>query len=340
MKADQRETEAIARVLSRAECVWLTTHVKSDGDGVGCELALERALKAMGKDVHVINDTPVPSDLRFLLRGEEEILVYEPEAHRDFLGRTDAVVVLDVGEIYRLGRLKEVFMRSTAAKVCLDHHGGCDPVFHHRIVEPSAGSTGEILFGLLRAMGTPLTEKVATPIFAAISVDTGSFSYERCTPDTFHTGAELVAAGAKPYAIHLALNWQRRIGEVRLEGEVIKNLRLDFDGALAYSEISHDMLDRYGIDPMEMPAVVNIPLVVRGVELAFLFVESGVGSINVSVRSKGRIHVDGLARSFGGGGHPLASGFSIEGTLKEAKARVLNAAGTLMGRSKTPCDTA
>lgn len=149
-----------------------------------------------------------------------------------------------------------------------------------------------------------------------------------------------MAAGADPYQIHVSLNWQRKLEEVKLEGEVIQNLQLDPSGLIAYSEVSRDMLRRYLIDPMEMPTVVNVPLSVGGVEVALLFVELDPCCINVSARSKGRVLVDRLARRFGGGGHPLAAGFTIKATLEQAKLWTLAAARELLERPSNLCDTA
>ncbi len=340
MKLNDKIIQSAADALLKANKIWLTTHVKSDGDGIGSELALVRALRALGKDARVVNDTVVPKALRFLQVDGDEIMLFDPNDHDAFLRSADTVVVLDVGLTYRLGRMESRFLESSAVKICLDHHCDCDKAFHHILSDPDVGSTGEILFRLLRAMKVEIGPEVASPLFAAISIDSGSFSYERCTPQTFHTAGELVAAGAEPYALHLNLNWQRRLSEVKLEGDVIQNLRLDGTGVIAYSEVSRDMLKRYTIDPMEMPAVVNIPLSLKGVELALLFVELDPCTINVSARSKGRIPVNALARQFGGGGHPLAAGFCIKGPLEQVKAKVLAEARSFMGKPSSLCDSA
>ncbi len=340
MKLNDKIIQSAADALLKANKIWLTTHVKSDGDGIGSELALVRALRALGKDARVVNDTVVPKALRFLQVDGDEIMLFDPNDHDAFLRSADTVVVLDVGLTYRLGRMESRFLESPAVKICLDHHCDCDNAFHHILSDPDVGSTGEILFRLLRAMKVEIGPEVASPLFAAISIDSGSFSYERCTPQTFHTAGELVTAGAEPYALHLNLNWQRRLSEVKLEGEVIQNLRLDGTGVIAYSEVSRDMLKRYTIDPMEMPAVVNIPLSLKGVELALLFVELDPCTINVSARSKGRIPVNALARQFGGGGHPLAAGFCIKGPLEQVKAKVLAEARSFMGKPSSLCDSA
>ncbi len=314
---------AAARALQTARKVWITTHIKSDGDGIGCELALARALRARGAEAKIINDTVVPRALRFLLAMPDEILLFDPARDGSFINEADMAVVLDVGLGYRLGRLEAPFRASGAVKLCLDHHLDTEPLFDHLLCDPKLNATGEILFHLLKVMGGDLTPSVATPLYTSLVVDSGNFSYERCTPETFRVAGALVEAGARPYYVHVNLHWRRSLAEVKLEGEVIENVELCPDGRVACGLVSREMLRRYTIDPMEMPDIVNIPLSLDGIEIALLFVELEQGYIKVSARGKGRIKVSELAHVFGGGGHPLAAGFSIKASLKEAREKVL-----------------
>ncbi len=321
---------AAARALQTTRRVWITTHIKSDGDGIGCELALARALRARGAEVRIINDTVVPHPLRFLLAGPDEILIYDPARDDRFIQQADTAVVLDVGLGYRLGRLEAKLRQSAAVKICLDHHLDTEPLFDHLLCDPELNATGEVLFHLLKVMGAELTPSVATPLYTSLVVDSGNFSYERCRPETFRMAGALVEAGARPYYVHVNLHWRRSLAEVKLEGEVIDNVELCSDGRVACGLVSSEMLRRYTIDPMEMPDIVNIPLSLEGVEIALLFVEMDSGYIKVSARGKGRVKVSDLAHVFGGGGHPLAAGFSVRTTLEEARRRVLNECRALL----------
>lgn len=175
MSLHEKDLETVGSIVLNAQKLWLTTHVKSDGDGVGCELALLRALQELGKDARAINDTVVPKALQFLQESTGEILVYDPERDDAFIRGADTVVVLDVGLPYRLGRLDKVFSETSGTKICIDHHLEVDSVFSHVLADHEAGSTGEILFRLLKGAGIGLDVRVSTPLFAAISVDTGSF---------------------------------------------------------------------------------------------------------------------------------------------------------------------
>lgn len=314
----------IAEAVMSSGKVWITTHINSDGDGLGAELALKRALLNMGKEARIINDTAIPQPLKFMLDEEDEILFYDPRRDDKFLDEADLIMVLDVALLYRLGRLQDHFKKSGARKICIDHHLEKDDIFDIKIVEPMATSTGELIFNLLKEMRAEFTPSIAKALHTAIVVDSGCLSYERCIPETFRIVAELVEKGADPYEIHLALHWQKTLPELKLEGEVISNLNVE--GEIGYSIVTREMADVYKIDPMEMPDLVHIPLSLAGVEIALLFIENGGKEIKVSARSKGRVKVCELARHFGGGGHSLAAGFLVDGPLEAAVQKVLKEA--------------
>ncbi|PYX03991.1 MAG: bifunctional oligoribonuclease/PAP phosphatase NrnA, partial [Acidobacteria bacterium] len=69
--------------------------------------------------------------------------------------------------------------------------------------------------------------------------------------------------------------------------------------------------------------LVNYALSIQDVEVAAFFRELSDGRFRVSMRSKGLLNVAAVAERFGGGGHECASGFSVEGPLSDAVARVL-----------------
>jgi len=61
------------------------------------------------------------------------------------------------------------------------------------------------------------------------------------------------------------------------------------------------------------------------------------GGVKVSFRARARVDVARLAERFGGGGHRLASGAILEGTLEEARSRILNAVHeALLGAQLVP----
>jgi phosphoesterase RecJ-like protein len=61
-----------------------------------------------------------------------------------------------------------------------------------------------------------------------------------------------------------------------------------------------------------------------------MFKEASTGEVGVSFRSRGSLDVARLARQFGGGGHRNAAGCTLLEPLPAARARVLEAAQSLL----------
>jgi phosphoesterase RecJ-like protein len=78
-----------------------------------------------------------------------------------------------------------------------------------------------------------------------------------------------------------------------------------------------------GATPELTEDFINYPRSVKGSEVALLFREVNQEKYRVSFRSRGKIDVSRISQVFQGGGHPNAAGCTVEGTLREVKAKVL-----------------
>lgn len=315
----------IWNALFEADKILITTHIKPDGDGIGSEIALLKALKSKGKNVFIINDSPTPKAFQFLVQ-HGEIVLYKQERDSSLIKSTDAICVLDVSTLCRLDSMEKPIRESRAKRICIDHHLEDSSEFNFAFTDPTASATGELVFTILKENNVEITPEIANPLFAAISIDSGSFSYERCSEKTFEAAKELVRCGAKPYFIHKNLNWCRSKGEILIEGVAIKNLKLYEEGHIAFTTIDYKSQNKFNVDAAEIATIVNLPLSISGVIIAILMVEMENGSIKVSIRSKGGISIRELARIFHGGGHPLAAGFNMEGPMEKSKKIVLDSA--------------
>ncbi|MHC4452909.1 MAG: DHH family phosphoesterase, partial [Planctomycetota bacterium] len=57
---------ALLELIEASENILLATHIPMDGDGLGCGIALHRALSARGKKVRFVTEAWVPSSYDFL----------------------------------------------------------------------------------------------------------------------------------------------------------------------------------------------------------------------------------------------------------------------------------
>src|SRR5690349_2968763 len=95
--------EVAALVRSGRLC--LTTHVNPDGDGLGSEVGLVHILRAQGIEAVITNPTPTPERFDFLFADLPK--VDRSQQGIKELRRADAVLVLDIADLGRLGGLAE-----------------------------------------------------------------------------------------------------------------------------------------------------------------------------------------------------------------------------------------
>lgn len=316
---------AFAEVLLPGQRICLTTHVNPDGDGLGSEVGLLRLLAARGVEAVITNPSLTPDRYDFLLRGLDGA-DRSKEAVRE-LRRADLVVVLDIGDLGRLGTLGDTVRERGVPVACVDHHlsGGTLPA-GPRYVDATAAATGELIHEIAIANGWALDADAARALYVAIFTDTGGFRFSNTRPRTLRTAAALLETGLDTEQIYLDLYASAPEGRIRLLAEALDTLVVEPEIGLAWVTIPSGALERHGVSSDDLDGVVEYPRSIKGIRLSLLFREIAGGRVKVSFRSVGDVDVAALAKPFGGGGHAKASGASLPGTLAEVQATVLAAA--------------
>lgn len=306
--------------VNRHERFLLTTHIRPDGDGLGSALALDHVLRKRGKAVDILIASSIPARYAFL---DPEARLQRFSATSTSWRKADAVVVLDTGTWGQLGDLGPAIREMRAEKAVIDHHLTQDDLGATRYVDATAEATGRLVYDVARALGGPLDAQVAQWLLVALAMDTGWFRHTNTTARTFHLAAELEAAGARPTALYDQLFEQNGLPRLKLMGRALDRLATAANGRVAYTEIRLADYEACGAKPADSEDLINLPRSLAGVEVALVFMEQPAGGVKVSFRSRARVDVTRLAERFGGGGHRLASGATLPGTLEQAHARVL-----------------
>ncbi len=326
MSSLEESIKAIIPILTRARSAVLTTHVNPDGDGIGSELALAAWLAGGGCRAEIINHSPTPAVYRFL-DPDARIGLYRPERDASLLAAADLVIVLDTNQPERLRSMEAAVLASPAVKICIDHHLEPHGFATHYVIDPEATSTGEIIYRILvQASGQHLAPSVAADLYCAIMTDTGSFRYPRVDPEIHRIAACLIESGADPVQIYTAVYEQWSNGRVHLLGQMLAEMGLSGGGRLAYATVTQEMLRATGTREEDTDNFTTYPMSVAGVAVGILFLELKDG-VKISVRSRGEIPINELAKEFGGNGHKNAAGARLFGvTLAQVHQRVLAAA--------------
>ncbi len=289
----------------------MASHVRPDGDALGSTLAFAQHLDRLGKSVTAWNQDGVPEKFRYL-PGWERITAPSAEP-RAF----DAVVALDNSVQKRLGSCLDA-IAGQPVWINIDHHISNEGYGDFNLVDPSAPATGQILFEYFETLGIPLDRPMAENLFAAISTDTGSFQYRGTDARTFSAAARLVGAGVDVAALSQKMYDclpRRRLNLLR---HALNAAQFLCDERLAAFSLSLADARALEVHPEDSEGIIDHLRAVDTVVVAVFYEELEGGIIRVSARSKSpSVDVCALCGLFGGGGHKLASGARIPGTLQD-----------------------
>ena len=309
----------------------LTTHLNADGDGAGCEAAMVAWLRANGTDAWIINPTPFPDSFRFLL-GDPSWVVEAGSAHAQRLcDQADLAVVLDTGEVPRIGRVRSLIRELQT--VVVDHHQpGDQPIGGISLRDPEACATGELVYDILMAANGPWPKQALEGMYVAILTDTGSFRFTNSTPGAHRVVAELIAKGVDPEEMHTRVYGAAPVRRYRLLQKALDTLELDEAAGIAWMVIPQDAFVELGATQDDLEGMVDVPRGIQGAHVGLLFRQTTTGEVKVSFRSNGPVNVNELAKRFGGGGHIKASGAMVPGPMPDAVEKVVRATREAVAR--------
>ena len=320
---------AVLERLSGARRVVLTTHVNADADGAGSEAAVAAWLEARGVAVAIVNPTPFPANLRFLL--------HRPELAQD-LGRggearldaADLVLVLDTSEPNRVAPLVERLRPEQTLVV--DHHpAGPTVVGTQHVQDPTAAATGEMVFDLITLAGGPWPPESVLGIYVALVSDTGSFRFANTSPRAHLIAADLLGRGVDPESVFQKLYATVPPRRLQLLREALGRLEHDPDVGLSWMVVPASVAERLDAAHEDFEGLVDHARALEGTRVALLFRGLPGGVTKISLRSNGDTDVNRIARHFGGGGHRKAAGATVHAPPDEVVPRVLAAARQALG---------
>ena len=311
--------EEIAEVLRTRERFVVMSHVRPDGDALGCTLAMAHCLRQLGKDVTAWNEDGVLEKFHYL--PGHELVTVPPTEPQEF----DVAIVLDTSVLDRAGKCLPAVKRADVW-INIDHHV-TNPRFGDLVhIDSTAPATGQILYELFRQGELPLTYAMADNLFVAISTDTGSFQYPSTTARTYEIGAELIKAGVNVGELSQKMyeSYPRR--RLELLRALLNTLRFTSGDRTASIALTMATAAQLGALPEDNEGLIDHIRAIDCVTVAAFFEELPEGKVRVSLRSKSpKVDVSKVCGLFAGGGHTLAAGARVKGTLSEVQEKVLTA---------------
>lgn len=308
----------IANRLCELDDFVVCGHVSPDGDCLGSQLALAAALRRLGKRVTcvLVKDEPVEANLLRVLDGAQDLVFAGA-----YKGAPGAFVGVDVPTRERIGEAACALLDRALFSFTIDHHAVdttmCDMVY----VDPDAASTTMLIWELAGYLGVERTGAVANCCYTGLVTDTGRFQYQNTDERCMSLAAEMVAAGADPASVSREVFQNRTYASMRLEATAIMRAEFSEDGATALGYLTREDFARFGAYKSDAEPVIDALRRIEGVRVACMLREQE-DCIRGSLRAKDDTDVSAIARTFGGGGHVAAAGFTLHCTLDEAVAQV------------------
>ena len=304
-----------ARLLSERDEILLVTHNNPDGDTLCSAAALCSALRRKGKTA-------------WLFPNGETTRKYLPYVEAYFAPEGFApkfTVSVDVAT-------EEMFAHGFEGKaeLCIDHHPTNSHYAKKELIWSDRAACGEIVLELIKALGGRPTKEEADLLYIAVTTDCGCFQYANTSARTLRAAAELLELGADYRALNLRFFRKISGARMKLEGMIYSSMGFYHGGRVTVATVTREMLREAGAVEDDLDDLANLASKAEESELSITIREREDGSSRVSVRSNPTISSSGLCAVFGGGGHDMAAGCTIQAPPEKAKEMLLAVVDELM----------
>ena len=291
----------------------ILTHLRPDGDTVGCAAGLCRALRQAGKTAYVLSNREVTPLFSPYLEG-----LLAPEGWRP-----DTVVSVDIAARGLFPDNAQPYLERV--DLAIDHHPSQEFFAGETCLDAGRAACGELVLDIAEPLG-PITPDIAGPLYVAVSTDCGCFAYGNTTADTHRAAARLIDCGIPLSQLNKRHFRTKTLRRLQVESAIVRSMELLDGGRTALAFISLDLLAQTGADERDLDDIANFVGQIEGVCNAATLRELSPGRCKLSLRTDPAVlNANHVCALLGGGGHAAAAGATMEGTLQQARDAVLRA---------------
>lgn len=286
----------IMSLINKYDKIIIHRHYNPDGDAYGSQMGLKRMLELTypEKEIYAVGDVNVFSYLGEVDDIDDEV----------FQGALS--IIVDVS-IARLVSDKRYELADHVLVV--DHHLNPSDIADTFISDTDSIACAQTIAELGFENNFVIDEIAATRLLTGIVTDSGRFVYPKTSAQTFYIAAKLIDKGVNLDKIYERL-YTETLQFKKLKGYFINNFKLTKNN-VAYMKNNTDVKDMFGVTTFTVSrAMVNQMSGIKGVEIWANFTMTEENDILCELRSKRRSIVH-IARKYGGGGHALACGCTL-----------------------------
>lgn len=301
MKVNKSVIQAIINKIEEYDTIALFRHVYPDQDSYGSQVALKNMI-----------EKSFPGKAVYLMGKHDEDLSYigKMDEHQEeiVLDEKCLAIILDVGDSYRVDNQD---YKKCGYVIKIDHHRPFEERFEDLSwVDIEYPATSLMLVDLLiESEGRLQMDKVGREaLYIGIIADTGRFAFVSNPTQIFEKIVHITYdLDTKPlYAAY----HKRKLNEVQFTGYIYNNFEIRKNG-VAILKIPREVLEKYNMNYMVAARMVNTLQDIDGIVNWHFFAETPSGQIMSEFRSNGPC-VNEIAAQYGGGGHFLAGGATLD----------------------------
>ena len=303
----------------------LLTHRRPDGDTLGCAAALTQALQECGKTAYVLYNPEVTQRYLQFIDNYWAPVGYAP----------DYVITVDTASTELFPADYEQYKEQIA--LCIDHHSSNTYYAENTCIDASCASCGEIIYDILLCLNGSVSAKSAEGLYVALTTDTGCFAFANTTANTLRVASYLIEAGAPQKQLNKLLFRTKTRSRISLESKIFSRLEFYFADSVAITTITRTMIEEAGATEDDLDDISSLPGSIEGVLAGITIRElTGERDCKVSVRSGPLVNSHDICAKLGGGGHPMAAGFSLETPIPEIKEMLLEVLPEYLPKALVP----
>ena len=308
-------TTQAAQFLRERDDFLILTHVRPDGDTIGCAAGLCRGLRLLGKTAHVLKNEGATSLFAPYLEGLAAPEGYEPRT----------VVSVDIAARSLFPDNAKKYLERV--DLAVDHHPSQEFFAKNTCLDSGKAACGQIIFEILKQL-IEITPDIALPLYVAVSTDCGCFQYSNTDAAAHRTAAELMESGFDPYPVNRRHFRTRTLKRLKLESLLVQGMELRDEGQTALVFLTLEMMDTVGADERDMEDISAFVGQIEGVKNGATLKETRDGHVKISLRTDpGDLNASAVCALLGGGGHAAAAGAMVEGSMEQVRQRVIQAIG-------------
>ncbi|OUR98493.1 hypothetical protein A9Q84_03525 [Halobacteriovorax marinus] len=303
------------KYIEKANNIVITTHIYPDADGIGSQIALCMALQSIGKNVICVNELALFERYKYL--DPKGVIISHDEYMENPFDEIDLFIVADTNSLPRIGKNTQELVLKSKDLLFIDHHPCPRELASIHCIDTTMAATGELVGNLIQGLGIKFTPEISLALYTAIIIDTSSFRYPTVSANTHRMVGDLMDTGVKPPEAFNQINGTKKIGYMRLIGEVLTSAKTNETEEVAWICLDEEMIKRHKSDPEDTHGFINHLLILDKIKVACMFRQNDK-SVKLSLRSADNsVDVGVMAQALGGGGHNHSAATILEGKMED-----------------------